>query len=197
MYRLRYRTDSSAEWTTTVAATGTSHTLSSVTCGATYEIQVQAKGDGVSYTEEWGEPSGSVSTVVPLCPAPVFGETSYNVTVAEDASVGAVVGTVAATYPDQTRLTYSITAGNDDGKFAIGAGGVITVADGLDHEATPAYTLTVSALEPRGKSGAAAVAVTVANVNEGPSFDATEYAFSGGGGCSRRSFRGQRFGDGP
>ena len=178
MYRLRYRTDSNAEWTTSDAATATSQTLSAVTCGVTYEIQAQAQGDGVSYTAEWSDPSESVSKAVPLCPAPEFGETSYDLTVSEDASVGNVAGTVAATYPDQTKLTYSITAGNDDGKFAIGAGGVITVAGALDHGETPAYALTVAATEPRGKSDTASVAVTVANVNEAPTFDEENYAFT-------------------
>ena len=177
-YRLRYRTDSNGEWTTSAAATGTSQTLSSVTCGATYEVQVQAQGDGVSYTAAWSDPSESVSKAVPLCPAPAFGETSYDLTVAEDASVGTTVGTVAATHPDQTKLTYSITAGNDDGKFSIGAGGVITVADALDHETTSDYSLTVVATEPRGKSDTATVAITVTDVNEAPSFDATSYIFT-------------------
>ena len=165
-YRLRYRTESTAGWTTTAAAAGTSQTLSSVTCGATYEVQAQAQGDGVSYTAEWGDPSGSVSTAVPLCPAPEFGETSYDLTVAEDASVGAVVGTVAATYPDQTRLTYSITAGNDDSKFAVGAGGVITVAGALDYETTVAYKLTVEASDGRGGAATAMVRISLGDVAE-------------------------------
>ena len=177
MYRLHYRTDSNAEWATTVASAGTSQTLSSVTCGATYETQVQAQGDGVSYTAEWGDPSESVSTAVPLCPTPEFEETSYDLTVTEDASVGAVVGTVAATYPDQTRLTYTITAGNDEGKFAIGAGGVITVAGGLDYETTAPHTLTVQASD--GTNTATATAgVVVTNVNEPPVFDSETYSFS-------------------
>ncbi len=178
MYRLRHRTDSNAEWTTSAAATSTSRTLSSVTCGATYELQVQAQGDGVSYTAEWSDPSESISRAAPLCPVPTFGETSYDLTVPENAPVGTVVGTVAATHPDQTKLTYSITAGNDDGKFAIGAGGVITAVGALDYEATAAYALTVQATHPRGQSGTAAVAVTVADVNEAPSFDPGEYTFT-------------------
>ena len=177
-YRLRHRTDSNAGWITSAASTDTSQTLSAVTCGATYEFQAQAQGDGMSYTEEWSDPSESVSRAVPLCPAPVFGEASYDLTVAEDAPVGAVVGAVAADYPDQAKLTYSMTAGNDDGKFAVAAGGIITVVDGLDREETPSYALTVAATAPRGKSGTATVNVTVSNVNETPSFDAEEYAFT-------------------
>ena len=178
MYRVRHRTDQGGEWTTSAAAAGTSRTLSGVTCGVTYEVQVEAQGDGVSYTIGWSDASASVSKAVPLCPAPVFGETSYDLTVTENAPVGTEVGTVAATYPDQTKLTYSITAGNDEGKFSIGAGGVITLAGTLDHETTPAYTLTVQAVEPRGKSGTASVTVTVADVNEVPSFDAEVYTFT-------------------
>ena len=129
----------------------------------------------MSYTAEWSDPSESVSKAVPLCPAPVFGESSYGFTVATTSSVGAVVGTVSAAHPDQTKLTYSITAGNEDGHFAIGAGGVITVAGALDHEETPSYALTVVATEPRGKSGTTTVSV---DVKEAPSFDEAEYTFT-------------------
>ena len=178
MYRLRNRTDPNGQWTTSAATANASLTFSSVTCGATYEFQAQAQGNGVSYTTGWSDPSETVSRAVPLCPAPVYAATSYALNVAEDASVGAVVGTVAATHPDQTKLTYSITAGNEDGKFAIGAGGVITLADELDHETTSVHTLTVQSQEPRGKTGTATVSITVTDVNEAPSFDAEEYTLT-------------------
>ncbi|MCK0133808.1 PKD domain-containing protein, partial [Arenibacter sp. S6351L] len=65
-----------------------------------------------------------------------------NFAVAEDAALNSVVGTVVAT--DDGSLTYSITAGNDGGEFAIdGNSGEITLLTALDYDTTPQYVLTV------------------------------------------------------
>ena len=62
---------------------------------------------------------------------------------------GSLVGSIPATDVDAgTVLTYSITAGNDNGSFAIDATtGAITVLDStiLNYEETPYYSLTVTA----------------------------------------------------
>ena len=51
---------------------------------------------------------------------PVFEKAVYTFTAPEDAEVGDVVGMVLATDPDAgDNVHYAITAGNDDGKFAI------------------------------------------------------------------------------
>ena len=63
--------------------------------------------------------------------------------------------------------TYSITAGNGDGKFAIdGSTGAITTAGALDHETTPSYALTVQADDDNGGTDTATVTVTVTDVEE-------------------------------
>ena len=64
-------------------------------------------------------------------------------------------------------VSYSITAGNEDGKFAIGSsGGQVTVAGALDYETTSSYTLTVEASDGNGGKDSASVTVTVVDVAE-------------------------------
>ncbi|QQL45498.1 cadherin domain-containing protein [Sulfuriroseicoccus oceanibius] len=102
--------------------------------------------------------------------APVAEDNSGSL--AEDATVGAAVATVAASDVDAgSVLSYAITAGNESGAFAIDAGtGAITTAAALDFETTPSYALTVTVTDDGtpALSDTAAVAVTVTNVNEAP-----------------------------
>ncbi len=118
-------------------------------------------------------------TVTDVAYAPVFGAASYAWSVAEDAAVGAALGTVSATDPEGGAVAYALTAGNDAGAFAIEAGtGALTVAGALDYETTASYSLTVTASSSGGKATATApVTVTVTNVDEAPVFGATSYAF--------------------
>ena len=79
-------------------------------------------------------------TVTDVVFPPVFGAASYSFSVAENAAVGAAVGTVGATEPEGGAVSFTITAGNDAGAFAIDAGsGALTVAGALDHETTASY----------------------------------------------------------
>ena len=75
---------------------------------------------------------------------PTISSTSA-VTLAESVSSGTAVATISAADQDaNTTLTYSITAGNGDGKFAINSStGAITTAASLDYETTTSYTLTI------------------------------------------------------
>ncbi|WP_395616417.1 cadherin domain-containing protein, partial [Sphingorhabdus sp.] len=78
---------------------------------------------------------------------------AYSFDYAENTAVGATLGTVAAADPDGTAVTFSITAGNADGWFAINTStGVITLTQAgstslaNNFEVTPnLQTLTVSA----------------------------------------------------
>jgi VCBS repeat-containing protein len=95
-------------------------------------------------------------------------------TIAENSLVAAAVGTVGATDVDalQTR-TFSITAGNTNGAFAINAQtGAITVANSaaVDFETTPTFNLTVQATDNGipAKSRSATVTVNLTNVSEQP-----------------------------
>ena len=112
---------------------------------------------------------------------PAFGSATFGFSVAEDAATGAAVGSVSATDADDDTLTYTITAGNEDGAFAIDGGtGAITTAGALDHETTPSYTLTVQADDGNGGTDTATVNVAVTDVDENsaPSFGSATFGFS-------------------
>ena len=94
--------------------------------------------------------------------APEFGSATYSFSIADDATTGAAVGTVAATDADDDSLTYSIETGNGEGKFAIdGSSGAITTAGALDHETTASYALTVQAEDGNGGTATATVNIAV------------------------------------
>ncbi len=95
--------------------------------------------------------------------APVFGASAYAFSVIEGASVGSTVGAVSATDPNEgDTVAYSISAGNDAGKFAIdGSTGRITLAGTLDYQTASSYTLTVTASDRKGGKGRAVVTVSV------------------------------------
>ncbi len=101
--------------------------------------------------------------------------------VAESSANGTPVGTVLATDPDPVQnpsftylpnvnstLTYAITGGNTGSVFAIDpTTGEITVADALDYETTPSYSLVVTVTD-RGRtsrlSDTATLTITVTDV---------------------------------
>jgi hypothetical protein len=79
-----------------------------------------------------------------LAEAPVVNDQAFAIN--ENVANGTSVGTVVASDPDGTAVTYSITGGNTGSAFAINAGsGQITVANNVpvDFEANPVFSLTV------------------------------------------------------
>ena len=110
-----------------------------------------------------GEPAVATITIQEAAASPpVFAAARYAFSLAENAAVTTVVGTVAATAA--TAVTYAITAGNAGGAFTIdGASGALSVAGALDYETTPTYALTVAA-SADGATATVAVAITVTNV---------------------------------
>ena len=148
-YRTEYRVSGTATWTAEDdTITGTSHTVKGLTCNTRYQFQVSAYGDGVGHAEAWGTPTRPSYGTTTACVSPVFGETSYGFSVLENAAVGASVGTVSATDPTDDDVAYSITAGNESGKFTIGSSsGEITVAGSLDYTTEDSYSLTVKAAD--------------------------------------------------
>ncbi len=91
--------------------------------------------------------------------------------VAENTANGGTVGTVLASDVDAgDSKTFTITAGNGLGAFAISTAGVITVADTtkLDFETNPTFTLTVLVTDGGGLSASNTVTINVTNVNEAP-----------------------------
>ena len=146
-FRVEYRPRRSRDWMTDDdALITTSHTVDELECGSAYQFRVSAFGSGTTYAAAWSEPSPVLLANTAECASPEFAEDAYNFEVPQDAARGDEVGTVLATDPQGDAVTYSITAGNDAGSFAVGAStGTITVAGTLNRETTPTYTLTVRA----------------------------------------------------
>ena len=142
---------------------------------ASYTLTVQAS-DGNGGTDT----ATMVVTVTKVNSPPVFGSGTYAFPVSESAAAGDVVGSVAATDSDAgDELSYTITAGNAAGKFAMGsADGQVTVAGALDHTTAASHTLTVQAHDGNGGRATASVVITVTQVNESPTFDTASYAFT-------------------
>jgi len=91
----------------------------------------------------------------------------------ENSPVGTAVGApVAASDPDGDHITYSITAGNVDGVFAIDSltGQLFVARAVLDFETRPSYTLTVQVTDDGegALTGSAQVIVSLRDVNEAP-----------------------------
>ena len=169
-YRVRHSSDHSAHgavWTVgDETQTGASHTVVGLICETEYAFRVSAYGSGTTYAAAWSDPSALVTATTTECVSPAFEEEPYTFSVVENATVGTEAGVVSAPDPQGDTVTYSITAGNDDGKFAIDAGtGAITVAGELDHETTASYSLTIQASDGTN-TVAVVVEITVTDVRE-------------------------------
>ena len=97
--------------------------------------------------------------------------------VSEDSAAGTELGAVIATDADAgtTFQSWAITDGNSAGDFAIDqASGVLSVASGasLDFETKPSYTLELTVQDDGGTntSAAAEISISIADVNEAPTF---------------------------
>jgi ABC-type uncharacterized transport system auxiliary subunit len=96
---------------------------------------------------------------------------SQTFNVDENAADNASVGTVLATDADAgtSFSSWTITAGNDDGIFAINTStGAITVFDktNLDYETTTSYTLSLTVSDGTNTSASADVAITINPIND-------------------------------
>ena len=141
----------------------------------------------VTYTDTGGNAvsADATVTVTDANDAPVFAASDYAFDLNENAdgsTTAVALGTVSATDEDAgATQAFSITAGNDDGLFAIDAasGAVTYVGTGENYRSLAtgaAHTLTVSVSDGTA-SAEATVAVTVLNVNEAPVFGESAYAF--------------------
>ena len=172
-YEAEYRISGSGEdWASVETTTATVVTFSpegGPACGTTYEFRVRAYGDGTTYAAGWSVESGAETVTTSACNRdPVFDPASYSFSVSENVSTGDPVGSVSATDLDEgDTVSYSITTGNEGGKFAIGGStGEITVAGALDYETAPSYTLTVEAGDGNDGSATATVEISVTDVAE-------------------------------
>jgi len=102
---------------------------------------------------------------------PQFGNFATTVDVAENTPIATVLLTAAATDPENSPLTYSITSGNGLGLFGINsATGGIFVAQPLDYEALqqPQFILSLRVQDPQGLFDTETVTIKITNVNEPP-----------------------------
>jgi len=116
----------------------------SYTTAHTGEPAIPLNNNNANEVESDGELGNVVEFTTYGCSAiPVIDLPIPASSISELAKNGTGVATVAATDADGDPLYYSITAGNTGGVFAINNAGVITVADTLDYETTPVYTLSI------------------------------------------------------
>ena len=176
-YDVQYKLSGATTWTShAFTGTGTSTTLTGLTTGKSYEVQVRAvnaEGNGA-----WSA-SGAGTT----------GANAVTRSIAENSAAGTNVG-AAVTANANSKYTYSYSlGGTDKDDFSIGsATGQITVGTGtsLDYETKPSYSVTViAAVAAKAQGGASAqsldpnapgsytipVTINLTDVNEAPTFD--------------------------
>ncbi|WP_461640341.1 cadherin domain-containing protein [Labilibaculum euxinus] len=135
------------------------------TTSYTYAVTV-SDGTNTSASETITINITDVNDVAPIVTA------SQTFNIDEDASNTTSVGTVLATDSDATATTFSswtITAGNTDGIFAVNSTtGEITVTDNtnLDYETTTSYSLTVTVSDGTHTSSEEIVIININDSNE-------------------------------
>jgi hypothetical protein len=104
------------------------------------------------------------------------GGTGYWWDIAEDTSIGTIVGTVSATDPEGDPITYALTSGSD--VFAIDSTtGAISLIVGLDYETSQYTSFGVSATDSEGNIADSWGDVTITDVNESPVFNNGETGY--------------------
>ena len=175
-YDVEYRLSGDSTWTdASYTGTGTSTTLTGLTSGKTYEVQVRAVND-----EGDGAWSDSASTITRAG--------SVTRSIAENSAAGSNVG-AAVTATANTNYTYThALSGTDASKFSIASStGQITVGTGttLDYETKTSYSVTVTVTVAAKSQGASIqsldpnapgdytipVTINVTDVDETPAFD--------------------------
>ena len=177
-YDVRFKLSTATGWTDhSFTGATTSTTISSLTEGTTYDVQVMAKN--AEGSSDWSA-TGSGDTIANN--APVFTSQPTTATVPENSADDTAVMTtdatpvalaVTATDADAgDTITYSLDA--DAAKlFAIGSDGAITVdvasGSALDHEGSGgSITVTVTATDDHGGTATHDVTITIADVQEAP-----------------------------
>lgn len=139
-----------------------------LTPSATFALGVQVVDNGTGSLSS----SATVNVNVDNTPdAPIAADAVFNIN--ENSANGTSIGTVVATDADGNALTYTITAGNGAGIFAINnTTGVISVANGtlLNYEVATSHALTVTVTDnsPQTLTDTAAITINVNNLNEVP-----------------------------
>ena len=135
-----------------------------------YTLQVTATDSGGVTSS----PRNVIVTVNNINEAPVITEPLPALDVDENAANGTVVGTIAATDPENNIVSWEIVSPDNDGDgtsaFAIDNNGQITVADGdeLDFESLMSVDVEVTVTDAEGLSDTATVTIELNPVNEAP-----------------------------
>ena len=99
--------------------------------------------------------------------APVFSANAASRSVAENAEMGANIGTpVTATDANSDTLTYSLGVDDVESFSIVDSSGQLQTNAELDFEGTPSYTVTVTATDPSDVSDSITVTITVDNLDE-------------------------------
>ena len=184
-------------WVST-GSTATTVTVTETTNGSYQMTNGQAFGFKVRAVNSIGEgPASDQLAATPANQPPAFSSTTATRSVNEGLAIGSNVGAaVAATDPESNTITYSIT-GTNTGGFTVTSSGQIQTGQVLDREDVDSYTINLRA-QATGGSDTISVTITVANVNEAPSFSARHGDQERAGELQRRDQRGGGgVGDGP
>ena len=177
-YDVQYRVSGTAAWSDgpqNVTGTTTTATITSLAANTPYEVQVRAtNAEGDS---GWSTPPGAGRTNAPANNAPVFNPSNVSRNIAENAAAGQDIGAaVTATDADAgDTITYTL-GGTDMASFDfVASTGQIRTKSGItyDHEATPSYTVTVTATDSSNATAVADVTISVTDVDEPPDAPAT------------------------
>ena len=161
-------------------------------------LSTEEQRDGVMITVEASDGNTSVTATVTITitdvdegasnQPPVFGETSYSFTQAENTAANTAIGTVTATDSDGGSISYRLTNTGGD-RFAINSTtGAITNAVVIDYEAlstaeqSGGIEITVEASDGTDTQ-TVSVTITITDVDEGasnqpPVFGETSYSFT-------------------
>ena len=157
-YDLQYRQHGASDWTD-ATFTGTSTTLTGLTSGKSYEVQVRAKND--EGESPWASGSAITDAAAP-------GAVTRNV--AENSGAGANVGSpvTATANPNGYTLTHSLS-GTDASDFTIeSSSGQIKVKSALNYESgNISYRVTVTVKAAKSGGGASAQSLTLEPNNPG------------------------------
>ncbi|NOX53668.1 MAG: cadherin repeat domain-containing protein [Planctomycetes bacterium] len=107
---------------------------------------------------------------------PQFTQDPFTFDIGESAAVGTVVGTLTATDPLNTGLTYSVYSG-DASDFDVSVDGVITVKNPLNYLLQSQYTFTVD-VDNGLHLDNATVIINVIEEYQPPQFDSDSYYFT-------------------
>ena len=162
-YDLQYRQHGASDWTD-ATFTGTSTTLTGLTMGKSYEVQVRAKND------EGESPWASGSAITDAAPSKPGDTGSVIRNVAENSAAGSNVGAkvTATSNPNNYTLTHELS-GTDAGKFDIEAssGQIKVKAGNIPNYESGDITFSVVVTVKAAAAGANAQSLTLEPNNPG------------------------------